>query len=298
MVVETLRNVAQPIQLPDTYTNLLKRWPMLAPLLAAFENRDYGTFMHSVAVHFTATKLAQDLFPLLQTPIATQQVVSNLAPFWLLHDIGKVAADRNIETAQSLVHPIDPMQRPGYDKARHWTHPQMSYDILEIWADQTSPNNKPLARKWARLAYLHDFQLLPFLPNNETDTLSWPDQFSLLIFSLCDTTMAMGLPRPNKKTVHSEAQIMQVLYKNHLTDPALKKLFPNQNLDELRQYICVSIFDSLRLLQKNYPESAWVESPTKIDQEKTQVLDVLVHTAWNTSEQFWVATMLRMSAYL
>lgn len=295
MNIEKLkRNETKGYSLPRSYISITTSWPELKPLLAAFENRDYGTFMHSVAVHFTTKRLAQDLFLRLKTPLSMQQSVFNREPFWLLHDIGKVAADKNMDVAQHLVHPEDPMNRHSYDKARHWIHPQMSCDILNIWANSTSPRIKPYAKKWAGLAHLHDTQLLPFLPNNGTKNLSLADKFSLLIFSLCDTSMAMGLPRPNKKTVFSETQIMQALYKKYLSYPALNELFPNQNHEELKQYICTSIFDSLRLLQKNYPESAWVQPPTPPDQEKTQLLDELVIESWRVSEQFWCATMMRM----
>lgn len=280
--------------LPNSYHTVITKWPELKDLLIAFENRDYGTFMHSIAVHFTANRLAQDLFLRLKTPVATQQSVFNREPFWLLHDIGKVAANTDMELAQQLVHPKDPMNRLSYDKARHWIHPQMSCDILNIWVNVTNPKIKPYAKKWAQLAQLHDPQLIPFLPNKEIKSLDWADKFSMLIFSLSDTSMAMGLPRPNKSTVFSETQIMQALDRKYLSYTALNELFVNQNHEELKQYIFASIFDSLKQLQKNYPKSAWVQPVTPPDQEKMQLLDELVIESWRTSEQLWAATMLSM----
>lgn len=297
MSAEQLKNTENSLAFPHTYKQLLLEFPQLQPLLVAFENRDYGTFMHSVAVHSTATRLIKDLFLLLKTQPAAQQAVYARTPFLLLHDIGKTAASPDIKdhtVSRSLVHPANPNSRPSYDTARHWIHPQMSGDLLDIWADTTSPSIRLKAKKWARLAYLHDKKLTPYLPKNNMKNLDWADRFALFIFSLSDTSMAMGLPRPNKKHSYSQTEIRQVLYRNHLSDTLLLELFPAQDTKELKHFVLASILDSLQELKKNYPESFWIKPSTQPDQTKTGLLDSLIATAWKEQEQFWEATMMRM----
>lgn len=284
------------LRLPESYYSVISAWPELVPLLTAFEHRDYGTFMHSVAVHRVATKLVQDLFLRLDIDVATQQKVFDLSPFFILHDIGKLVASQNMEVAQGLVHPEDPTNRPSYDKALHWLHPPMGCYLLNIWASTASPRVKYFADKWANLARLHDKQLNPFLPNSNTEHLSWEEKFSLFVFSPCDTSMAMGLSRPNNGAVYDNTQIMRVLYKNHLNDRIIGELFPGQDPEELRQYICASIFDSLGLLQTEYPKSIWTHPVHKQDEERTRLVDVLVAESWRSSERYWDIIMMRMDA--
>ncbi len=291
------------ILLPRSFEELLLSWPELKSLLESFANRDPGTFMHSVAVHFTANRLAKDLFLLLRPDFGTQHEVLNRAPFWLLHDIGKTAADSNKETAQTLVHPPHVIDRPTYDKARHWIHPQMGGDLLAIWAKKTAPRLQPVAKKWAQLTCLHDRQLNPFLDCG-SENLAWTDKLSLLIFSLADTSMAMGLPRPNKSSVHGANEIKQALHRKYLQDQILTELFPGKNLTQLKNFMVTSILSSLQELKKNYPSSVWTQPSgfanssfnlnLKASEHKTKTLDDLIVQAWQLYEPAWEATMIKM----
>lgn len=298
--VET-RSVVE-LQLPHSFDKVLASWPELYPLLIAFAQRDPGTFMHSVAVLETANKLASDLFLRFPNPQLQKEIELRM-PFWLLHDIGKVAADTDKHVAQFLVHPVAPMNRPQYDKARHWIHPQMSADILRLWAKDTNSTLQPTAYKWAELAGLHDVHLNIYLPYTKQN-LDFADRLALLLFSLADTSMAMGLPRPNKRTTFSDHQIRHVLYTKFLQEKNLKKFFAGENLNHLQNYITVSVLESLKRLQGEYDESVWTNNfvstnkhfavQTNSEQQQTQLLDYLVTRAWNESEAFWEATILRM----
>ncbi len=275
---------------------MLLTWPELRPLLESFANRDPGTFMHSAAVHFTADKLAQDLFLLLKPSFAIQNEVQKRSPFWMLHDIGKNAANQDKETAQKLVHPVHMLHRPAYDRARHWIHPQMGADLLMLWATKSAPKLQPQLKKWAQLTCLHDRQLNPYLECDIQQT-SWLDKFTLFIFSLADTSMAMGLPRPNKKTIHNSNEIRQALQRKYLNDRTLQELFPGKNHNQLRDFIITSVLHSLGELQKNYPSSVWTQPtgftnqtfrvPVDLNNGKAEPLDVLVIRAYEEHEKGW-----------
>ena len=298
-----LLNPGSHISLPNSFENMLLHWPELKPLLESFANQDPGTFMHSVAVHFTANRLTQDLFLLLKPNLTTQNEIFNRSPFWMLHDIGKTAASTDKETAQTLVHPYHLLERPAYDKARHWIHPQMGADLLTIWAKNTAPNLQPLVKKWAQLTCLHDRQLNPFLDCN-SENLAVIDKLSLLIFSLADTSMAMGLPRPNKNSTSSTDEVRHALHRKYLQDNTLIELFPQQNLNQLRHYIVTSVLHSLQELKKNYPESVWIKPSGFSNQsfkflvdpnsEKTKILDDLVVQTWQENESIWEKIMVEM----
>lgn len=271
--------------------------PDLSPLLVAFKNRDHGTFMHSIAVHFTAQRLTNDLkMRLSQTNIRTEiwHELSLRSPFWMLHDIGKTAADIDMEEANSNVFPSYPDLRTNPQKASHWIHPQMSASIIKIWGEKLPKNLQPLTQKWAQLSYVHDNMLNPFLEDGHKIKLDYADKLSLLIFSLSDTAMAMGLPRPNKNCIYSPEQIKNALIRKYLSDNALRTMFPNQNVNELRNYILVSVLDSLDELQKKYPKSIWTKTSTQPNSEKMQVLDNLVVQSWTECQHLWEATVLRM----
>ncbi|GIK83469.1 MAG: hypothetical protein BroJett025_00910 [Patescibacteria group bacterium] len=292
------------VNLPKSFDQVLMTWPELKSLLESFAHRDPGTFMHSVAVHHTATRLAQDLFLRLKLSFSAQQSVFFRAPFWLLHDIGKTAADIDSEVAKKLVHPADRIKRPSYDRARHWLHPQMGGDLLRIWAKTTSPRLQPFVQKWAFLAHIHDRQLNKYLIDFQTQVPNWSDTFSLFLFSLCDTAMAMGLPRPNKDQVYTQDQIRQVLHKTNLKESVMSGLFPNENLNQLRHYILASIFSSLSELQKSHPPSAWTNPVGFVNknfnqnltesQRKLEPLEDLIVTTWRERERNWEKTMLTM----
>ena len=291
------------ISLPNSFENMLQTWPELTPLLEAFAQRDSGTFMHSAAVHFTASRLAQDLFLLTKPSYALQNEVYNRSPFWMLHDIGKTAAHNNQEFAQHLVHPKEQMNRPAYDRARHWLHPQMGGDLLTLWAKNTAPRLQPFIKKWAQLTCRHDRQLNPFLACDDTN-ISYADKLSQVIFALADTSMAMGLPRPNKNKIYSTSEIRQALQRKYLHDETLQKLFPGQNGNQLRHYIITSVLSSLQELGKNYPQSVWT-APTSFinptftvsvgDQsKKTNMLDTLIIQTWQEYEEQWDSIMIKM----
>lgn len=290
------------LQLPHSFDRVLARWPELYPLLVAFAQRDPGTFMHSVAVLETANKLASDLFLRFPNPQLQKEIELRM-PFWLLHDIGKAAADIDKQVARFLVHPVSAMDRPQYDKARHWIHPQMSADVIHLWAENQDGRVRPTAHKWAELAGLHDVHLNIYLPYTKQN-LDFADRLALLLFSLADTSMAMGLPRPNKKTTFSDDQIRQVLYTKFLQEKNMKKFFAGENLTHLRNYITVSVLESLKRLQNEYDTSAWTNDfittnkhfavQTNSEHSQTQLLDYLIARAWSDHEAFWEATILRM----
>lgn len=291
------------ILLPNSFESVLAAWPELTPLLESFANRDPGTFMHSIAVHTTANRLAQDLFLLTKPSYALQSEFFNSSPFLLVHDIGKTAAHTNLETAQKFVHPLDQMNRPAYDKARHWLHPQIGADLLILWGKNASPSLQPFIEKWAQLTCLHDRQLNPFL-NCDTKNLQYVDKLSLFIFSIADTSMAMGLPRPNKDSTNNASEIKQVLHRKFLQDDTLNELFHGQNPSQLREYILVSVLGSLQELEKKYPRSVWTTpsgftNPTfsfsvDANSKKTNLLNTLVLQAWRKHESTWDRFMIRM----
>lgn len=291
------------ILLPNSFESMLATWPELTPLLESFANRDPGTFMHSIAVHTTANRLAQDLFLLTKPSYTLQNEFFKRSPFLFVHDIGKTAAHTNLETAQKFVHPLDQMNRPAYDKARHWLHPQIGADLLILWAKNASPSLQPFIKKWAQLTCLHDRQLNPFL-NRQNENLQYADKLSLFIFSIADTSMAMGLPRPNKNSTNNVNEIRQVLHRKFLQDNTLSELFPGQNPSQLREYILVSILGSLQELEKKYPRSVWIapsgfSNPSfalsiSADSKKTNLLDNLAQQAWKNHEPAWDGVMREM----
>lgn len=284
----------QQIVLPTSYQRLTLNWPELNPLFEAFKNRDYCTFMHSVAVHSTAQNLLRDLQLRAALSALHFQEIQNRSPFWMLHDIGKTAADIDQATAQQIVFPTHPDTRTQYQKARHWIHPHMSASVIKLWSNTTSEKTKHSAKKWAQLSYLHDNKLNPFLDDKHKIQLGASDKVALFLFSLSDTAMAMGLPRQNKENIHSADEIRSALLRKYLTDHVLKTLFPAQNTTELRNYILASVLDSVQKLQNQYPKEIWTTPPVPLNQEKTKPLDTIIIASWQECQQFWDATIANM----
>lgn len=317
----------QQIALPQTYIYLLVNFPELYPLLTAFCERDQATFLHSVAVHFAATRLAHDLSLYFsnyspnkndtrkqraqqqqQQQQQKQKIAENwlnqmktLAPFWILHDIGKTASSLDIQDysiAQNIVHPIHGQKRSSYYAGMHYIHPQQSGHLISTWAKlrtypSTTSKFRSLAYKWAKLSYMHDKRVNIFLPY-DIATLPLLEHQALLLFSASDTSVAMGLPRPNKQEIASPSKIKGVLFEDHLTHATLKRVFPHFNSNNLREFIFASISHSLQILASQFPNTLLTSQNMQPDLEKTMILDQIIVKAWKTYEKNWDNTLLKM----
>jgi len=275
-----------------TLTKLLIDWPELSPLLSSFKNRDYGTFMHSLAVHFTGQMLTYDLSVRIKNFPSVQ--INNRSPFFMLHDIGKTVADKDMEVALKTVFPSYPDNRTNYQKAKHWIHPQMSDDLIKLWSASHIKNIQPQTLKWAELSYLHDIMLNPFLNKTKGVRLNYADKLSLYIFSISDTAMAMGLPRPHDVRVFSQSEIRIALISKYLSDTKLVEFFSNQEISQIRNYILASVFDSLKQLNIRFKTDDWIKPENNPDYSKTKLLDDLAIQSWKECEQFWDSTMIKM----
>lgn len=273
---------------------IVRKWPELIPYIEAFKHRDYGTFMHSVAVFYAAHQLMKDLFLRFNPDKKFMTLVNQLSPFWFWHDIGKTATDKNMEVAQEIVHPADFIKRPIKNIALHITHPQMSGDLLRILSQQVDRQLRPLILKWAQLSNMHDYRMNKFIPNTNINQLSVAEKFALFLFSLSDNTIAMALPRPNRTQKQSKDKIKSTLFSQHFEMDLFKQLFPNQNLDELKHYILSSLLSSVDTLYSKYTDSMLTANPFPTDEKKSNLIDNLVDQTRKESLQFWEATIALM----
>lgn len=314
---EKSKTAIDPSILPLSFYSAVAEYPELHQLLTAFAHRDQATFLHSVAVHFNATQLAHNLFLLFSQSKTnfregndTQQVARNwlkqlkpLSIFWLLHDIGKTASSLDLQDysiAQNRVHPVFGKKRPSLDTGMHYLHPQQSGHLINIWAQSLSNSSskkteklKPLAQIWAKLSYLHDKRINVF-STFDTSTLPTIEKHALLLFSASDTSVAMGLPRPNKFDIESNSKIREIIWRDHISQPVLKQLFPNFDSISLQNYIFASITQSIQTLRTHFTDELLTAQNMSPNFATTAILDQIIATAWKTYEKDWDQTLLKM----
>lgn len=305
---------SQPVVLPETFAAELHRWPELKSLLTGFSQRDPVTFMHCIAVHYAAHQLLRDLALRCDFSPRLQAELLALAPFWLMHDIGKVAADPEEDRAHHIVHPRHQTARPSEEMGRHWVHPVMGAELITHWGNQQSPAVWKRAQNWAELTRVHHAELVPYIGTTAAAATSrqsgakkmqpnWFDSCAMLCFTVSDVAVAMGLPRPHKEDTAPTSVIKTVIGTHYLPSYDFSQLFPGFE-QGTAEYILASVSDSLGTLKSQYSTQDWLqpaafqadsfEVSVATKSVETEYLQQLIAQSWQESESFWASTMLNM----
>lgn len=310
-----------PVVLPQEFDRVILKHPELHQLLHGFAQRDPGTFLHCITVFFTSRQLLSDLFARYQYPDALQKATLSNIPFFLLHDIGKAAAHRDIEAAQKRVHPIRGVFRPTEEMAFHWIHPQLSASLLLLYKEHVANNNlQKLIEHWAQLSMVHDEQLNPYLSAHpaalengkyaiQIEQLDLPDFLAMLVFLVSDTAMAMGLPRPNRASTWSTPDLVQVLTNILSKQERAMKIVPagkqsSTELNRVKKYIIASVLSSVKELQATFSAQQMMQ-PTEFhskqfhtasfsDTPSLALFNTLVGDSWRQAEAEWLHTVHKM----
>lgn len=317
-----IRRKNVPVLLPEIFDTFLENNPELFNLLHGFAQRDPGTFIHSVTVYLSGIQLLHDLFLRYSYPEKQRKKIQENLPFFLLHDIGKTASHIDPDLAKHRVHPIKGNPRQQEEMAFHWVHPQLSATLIKLWGQlQQNTQTQKKAIHWAQLALLHDEQLNPYLvksnqeliPHTALDLISEleiADCITMLVFLISDTSVAMGLPRPNRPSVWPEEKLTYVLHQILSKNNRLQTIIPHNHLkskkevEQLKHFIIASALSSLKKLQNLFsPEQ--MQSPTqfhsrhfhtdiKEESVSNAQLGKLIQSAWKKAEPEWLKTVQKM----